>query len=278
MANLFMRFPNGLSRCLTLSYDDGVIQDERMIELMKKRGLRGTFNLNSGCYADRDYDDYHTTHRRLTKERAIKLYTGSGFEVASHAVTHPFLEQLSPAMCNYEILQDKLNLEKDYDSLVRGFAYPFGTYNDDVVAALKASGIVYARTVWSSHSFDIPSDWLRLRPTCHHADPELGALTDRFLEEDRWGGAKFFYLWGHTYEFDFADNWSIIENFAEKVGNRNDIWYATNIEAYDYINAYKQLLFDGAMTKAVNPTAFTLWFRYDDKTYSVEPGKSINIG
>ena len=51
MANLFMRFPEGKVKALTLSYDDGVEQDVRLIEIMKKYGLKGTFNINSGLYA-----------------------------------------------------------------------------------------------------------------------------------------------------------------------------------------------------------------------------------
>ena len=46
-----MRFPGGTPRALTLSYDDGVQQDLRLIELMNATGLRATFNLNSGCFS-----------------------------------------------------------------------------------------------------------------------------------------------------------------------------------------------------------------------------------
>ena len=47
MAQVFMRFPGGKLKALTFSYDDGVEQDVRLIEIFKKYGLRGTFNLNS---------------------------------------------------------------------------------------------------------------------------------------------------------------------------------------------------------------------------------------
>ena len=38
---------NGKLKAITFSYDDAVTQDIRMIELMDKYGLKGTFNLNS---------------------------------------------------------------------------------------------------------------------------------------------------------------------------------------------------------------------------------------
>ena len=46
MENL-LRFPGFLTRACTLSYDDGVRDDARLIEIMRKYGLKGTFNLNS---------------------------------------------------------------------------------------------------------------------------------------------------------------------------------------------------------------------------------------
>lgn len=278
MANLFMRFPGGKPKCLTLSYDDGVINDRRLVALMTKYGLKGTFNLNSGEYADIEHDDYQKTHRRLPKQAAIELYRKSGFEVASHAVTHPFLEQLPTALCTQEILRDRRNLEADYGQIVRGFAYPYGTFNDSVVESLKACGIVYARTVWSSHSFDIPTDWLRLRPTCHHGEKELQTLTKKFVEGHVQNAPWLFYLWGHSYEFDFNDNWEIIEEFTADVAAREDIWYATNIEVYDYVQAYKQLIFNVDMTMVSNPTAFELYFEYDGKQVAVKPGETKRLG
>ena len=48
---VFMRFPGGLGKALTLSYDDGVEQDIKLIDILNRYGLKCTFNLNSGCYA-----------------------------------------------------------------------------------------------------------------------------------------------------------------------------------------------------------------------------------
>ena len=280
MANLFMRFPGGVGKCLTLSYDDGVCNDRRLIKLMQDKGLRGTFNINSGEYADRDYDDFTTTHRRLTREAALELYGSTDFEIATHAVTHPFLEQLPAAACTYEILRDRRSIEMDYGRLVRGFAYPFGTFSDEVVNSLRACGIVYGRTVWSSHSFDVPKnerEWLLLKPTCHHGDERLPELTERFVNEQPGSAPWFFYLWGHSYEFDFNNNWNIIETFADRVGGRDDIWYATNIEAYDYIAAYRSLIFNADMTLVKNPSATDLWFEYDRKTVCVKAGETLKL-
>ena len=71
MSSIFMRFPGGKTRALTLSYDDGVEQDIRLIEIMKKNGLKGTFNVNSGLYAPEGtiYKN-GTIQRKMTKKLA----------------------------------------------------------------------------------------------------------------------------------------------------------------------------------------------------------------
>lgn len=283
MPNAKILFPGGLRKALTLSYDDGVEQDIRLIDIMKKHGLKGTFNINSGAYApEGTVYPAGQVHRRMPESQVTALYRDSGMEVATHALTHPFLERMPLNMATYEIMKDRENLEAQFDTIVRGHAYPFGTFNDDVVEILKNCGIVYARTVMTTGRFDLPTDWLRLKSTCHHNDPKLPELIDEFLADDSKlpeyaRRAKFFYMWGHSYEFEGNNNWEVIENFAERVGNRDDVWYCTNIEAYDYIEAFRALLFSADGSRVQNPTALTVWFQMGDKTICLQPGESAKI-
>lgn len=273
MSNIFMRFPGGKARALTLSYDDGVEQDIRLIGIMKQYGLKGTFNLNSGLYAPEGtvYPEGHI-HRRMTKEQAIDLYKESGMEVAVHALTHPFLEQLSVNECTWEVIADRMNLEQEYDVIVRGMAYPFGTYSDQVVNVLENCGIAYSRTVEATHRFDVPKDWMRLPSTCHHNDPKLMELAHTLVETEWNRTPALFYLWGHSYEFEADNNWNVIEEFAAYIGGREDIWYATNIEVYDYVKAYERLMFSTDGKKVYNPTNMEVFFAKDEQIICAKPG------
>ncbi|MBQ8525452.1 MAG: polysaccharide deacetylase family protein [Clostridia bacterium] len=274
---IYMRFPEGRAKVLTFSYDDGVEQDIRLMEILDKYNMKGTFNINSGLYSPEGtvHPEGHV-HRRMTESQCREVY--KNHEVALHALTHPYLEELTPEHCTYEILEDRKNLERLTGKITRGMAYPFGTHSDTVVDVLRNCGIVYSRTTVSTHKFNLPEDWLRLPATCHHRDPELMNLAKSFVEFDKNRPSKMFYLWGHTYEFEAADNWNVIEEFVEFMANREDeIWYATNIEIYDYIHAYKQLLFNVEGTMCTNPTAFKLWFEKDSIIYSVEPGQTITF-
>lgn len=275
---MFMRFPGGLKKALTLSYDDGVEQDSELISILNLYGLKCTFNLNSGCFAPEGtvYPE-GTIHRRMPLSQAKLLYADSEHEVAVHCLTHASLVECNNEQITREVMQDRINLEKEFGGIMQGMAYPFGTYNDRVVDCLRACGMIFARTVHSTHDFSMPNDWLRLAATCHHNDPQLMQLADRFLNEDFPFGSRMFYLWGHAYEFEADDNWQVIRDFAEKMGGREDIWYATNSEICRYHLAYQQLQFSADGKTCHNPTNTTLWFDEGSQRYTVEPGATITL-
>lgn len=179
----------------------------------------------------------------MTEKQITALFAGSGQEVAVHSRTHPYLEQQPLSVAMTEILEDRKRLEQIFGMVVRGMAYPFGTYSDTLVEMLRASGIVYARTVEESEGFDLPADWLRLKPTCHHGNPHLTELVERFLDERVKAAPRLFYLWGHSFEFERDRNWDVIERFGGQIGGQEDIWYAANIEIHDYVEAYHRLIF-----------------------------------
>ena len=273
-----MLFPGGLSRALTLSYDDGVDQDERLLEIMACHGLKGTFNLNGSLlYEGEPVYPAGQVHRRVSRSKALRLFKDSGQEVALHSATHPHLERLPAGMIAHEMVTDRLTLEGLFHCVIRGMAYPFGTYHDDVVDVLRTLGLVYARTVESSRGFSIPRDWLRLRPTCHHDDPELMTLLDRFLAPNPYDEPRLFYLWGHSYEFEQHGNWDVIERFAQAAGGRPDVWYATNIEVYDYVWAYHQLQFSADGLIVHNPTAVTIWLKAEGQELVLTSGETLRI-
>ncbi len=273
---MYMKLKDGKSKVLTFSYDDGVVEDIRLIDLFNAHGLKGTFNINTGLYFPEDAERSRY-YGRMKLSESQKLYIGSGQEVAVHALTHPFLEKLKMPDMLREILEDRKNIEEQYHTLARGMAYPYGTYSEEVVEALKKCGICYARTVVSTENFKFPTEWLTLHPTCHHNNPRLMEFAKHFVEDssrhamDNW----LFYVWGHSYEFDNDDNWDVIEQFADYVSNRDDIWYATNIEIYDYVKAYEGLEVSVDETIIHNPSTIDVWFMKNNQTYCVKGGEML---
>lgn len=279
MLSYEMRFPNGRFKALTLSYDDGVEQDIYLMEILNRYGLKCTFNLNSGRFApDGTVYEPGTIHRRMTEKQALELYRESGHEVAIHGLTHPRLERLPVDGVTFEIAQDRRNLETLFERQVRGMAYPFGSFSDEVVEVLKRCGVVYARTTVSTGKFDIPTDWLRMPATCHHNNPSLMEYAEKFAAlPDQGREAKLFYLWGHSYEFEQNNNWDVIERFAASIGGRDDIWYATNMEIYEYIRDWKRLEWSLGMRIVTNPTARTLYFTDGKKPMEIAAGETKRL-
>ncbi|MBE6567633.1 MAG: polysaccharide deacetylase [Ruminococcaceae bacterium] len=275
---MYMKLKDGKSKVLTFSYDDGVVQDIRLVNIFNKYGLKATFNINSGCYLPEDVTR-EKLRGRLKRSEAIALYKDSGHEVAVHGLEHKFLSKLKPAEMVREVLEDRKNIEKDFGTITRGMAYAYSDYNAEAIEILKQCGIVYSRAVASTKSFHFPTDWWAIQPTCHHANESLMALAEKFVDtqsrypSDNW----LFYVWGHSYEFDDRDNWDVIERFAEYVSGKDDIWYTTNIEIHDYVRAYEALVVDAATTRVFNPTLIDVWFTENGKTYCVKAGETVVI-
>lgn len=272
------RFPSFKRKALTLSYDDGVEQDIRLIEIMTKHGIKGTFNINSGLFApEGTVYPPGQIHRRMTKKEAYDLYLSNNMEVAVHAYYHPHLEVLTPQEITEEVLNDRIDIEKTTGKITRGMAYPYGSTSQQVVQCLKACGILYARTVDSTNNFQIAEDWLRLPATCHHNNPNLMQLAQQFVSYVASKEPGLFYLWGHSYEFEQNNNWHVIEDFCEFMGNREEIWYATNIEIFEYLEAYKQLKTSADGSTVYNPTNTELFFEVGEKEYKISPGQTLKI-
>ena len=53
---MYMKLKDGKSKVFTLSYDDGVVQDIRFMEILNRNGLKCTFNISSGRYVAEDYE------------------------------------------------------------------------------------------------------------------------------------------------------------------------------------------------------------------------------
>lgn len=277
MKRIFLQFPDFKDKAVTLSYDDGVIYDRRLMEILDKNGLKCTFNLNSGAFSK-------DGAWRMTKQQALDLYKNSGHEVAIHGERHLNLTEVPIATANADVLNDRITLEEMFGTVITGMAYAYGAVNDAVVDVLKKCGVQYARTVNTTERFDLPTDWLRLPTTCHHNNPKLMQLAHDFIEDTACvyycqgvRAPRLFYLWGHSYEFHDDDNWNVIEEFAAYIGHRDDVWYATNIEIYRYVQAYDALQFDVVGKRVYNPSALDVYLNYYGKKVLVKAGETCAL-
>lgn len=284
----FLRFPGGKAKAVTFSYDDGCRHDIRMAKTVSAHGIRCTFNINSGLFG-KDDKDWH-----LTGEEIREHIVDAGHEIAVHGQFHMAPGLSRPIDCIQDMLNCRLELEKTYDRIIRGMAYPDsgitnfqnGASYDNIRRYLQDLGIVYARTLGGDNDrFRLPDDWMAWMPTAHHRNPEVLNYAEKFLafDPDKEGVyyadryPRLFYLWGHSYEFNDHKEWDLLDKICNTLGGHEDVWYATNMEIYEYVHAYDSLVFSADGTKVYNPTLMTVWFRTDKQVYSVAPGQTLVI-
>ncbi len=278
MVRKFMRYPEGKGKAVTLSYDDGVQQDIPMIALMKKYGVKGTFNLNSARFITRDHQyPEGKVWRAMIDEDVVSTYSDPICSVATHSAHHPTLLNMSEAEIAEEILSDRINLENLFGKVITGHAIPNGPYDETTVKVGKMCGLKFMRTTKATHSYAYPKTLLPLDPTCSHSHPKLMELTEQFLADIPKEDPFLFYLWGHTYTFEGDNNWYIIEDFMKAVSGKEDIWFATNDEIFDYAEKFSQLECSADGHIVSNPTDIEIWFLAGGKIRSVKPNETIRI-
>ena len=225
---------NGKNKAITFSYDDGVTQDIRLIEIFNKYGLKGTFNINSellGLPGELERMGVRIDHNKVEPCRLAEIY--KGHEVAVHTLTHPNLTGLEKDEIIRQVEQDRLKLSELCGYEIIGMAYPCGgVNNDDRVADIikENTGVKYARTITSSHSFEKQSNPYRFNPTEYHClkDSMLKAAEEFLKAEAK--EPMLFYIWGHSYEFDIDNSWDWFEDFCRMISGKEDIFYGTNRE------------------------------------------------
>ena len=222
-------------KAITFSYDDGVVQDIRLIELLNKYGLKCTFNLNSELLSKKGMlirEGKRIAHYKIHTEDVKHIY--EGHEVAVHTLTHPNLTQCDDKEIIRQVEADRLNLSELVEYEVVGMAYPCGgVNNDDRVAGIikKNTGVKYSRTITTNNCFDLQENLYRFNPTAYHLDFEKMMQLGREFVEFKPKEPKVFYIWGHSYEMDYgADCWVKLEEFFKLISNKEDIFYGTNKE------------------------------------------------
>lgn len=226
---------NGKNKSVTFSFDDGVTQDKRLIEMFNRYGLKGTFNLNSsflGLEWELERNNHHISHNKVAPKDVAEVY--AGHEVAVHTLTHPNLILETDESIIKQVEEDRKVLEKLVGYPIRGMAYPCGGINnDDRVAKVirECTEICYARTVNSTYSFDLQENLYRFNPSVYYIEvKKLFELGEKFihLKADT---PQLFYIWGHSFEMDAEYiRWEKFEEFCKLISGKDDIFYGTNSE------------------------------------------------
>lgn len=266
-------YPGGKTKAFNISYDDGVIQDIRFVELLNRYGLKGTFNLNYGLM-HRNFTWEHEcgmTVRRLREQEVSSVY--EGHEIASHSFSHPYFDNMEEADILKELGADKFFLEKLFGREVAGYATPFYYYSDLMESCVKHCGFEYARISEESNDYSIPGNFHRWRGSKFHWDEDLEEFVEGFLTSRQ--ELALCQLVGHSYDLDVMNLWDTMERICHRVGNAPDVWAATHIDIVRYLRNMR--LARITEREIVNESKAALWFAVDGETVMLRPGEMITI-
>ena len=295
-----MRFPNGKPKAATFSFDDGFWFDVPVANILDRYGMKATFNITGSYSYEKRVGEPDLSFVKgkaynelpITKDEIEEHILARGHEIAVHGYSHKAPGNTRAIEGITDILNCRLKLERDFGKIIRGLAYPDsgitrftnGCSYDTVKNYLIDLDIAYSRTLEGDNkNFDIPTDWHAWMPTVYLMNKGLFDYVDAFTEinvNDSYAALRhprLFYLWGHSFEFYTKLGWETLEKICKKLSSQNDIWYATNIEIYDYVNAYRMLRFSADGEMVYNPTLIEVWFDIDGKIYNIKSGETIVI-
>ena len=264
-------YPGGKTKAFNISYDDGVIQDVRFVELLNRYGLKGTFNLNYGLMRS-GFTWQHEcgmTVRRLREEEVCAIY--EGHEIASHSYSHPYFDNMEEMDILKELGADKFFLEKLTCREVAGYATPFYYYSDLMADCVRHCGFEYARISEESNDYSVPADFYRWRGSKFHWDSDLEDFVRGFLETEQ--ELALCQLVGHSYDLDVMNLWESMERMCCWVSENSDVWAVTHIELVRYLRNMKLARITDS--EIINESRAELWFAVDGRKVKLQPGESI---
>ncbi len=266
-------YPGGKSKAFNISYDDGVIQDIRFVELLNRYGLKGTFNLNYGLMHS-GFTWQHEcgmTVRRIPEEQVTAVY--EGHEIASHSYSHPYFDNMDETEILKELAADKFLLEKLFGREVAGYATPFYYYGELLADCVRHCGFEYARISEESSDYSVPADFFHWRGSKFHWDKDMADFVRGFLETEQ--ELALCQLVGHSYDLDVMNLWQIMEQILRWVSENSDVWAVTHIELVRYLRNMN--LAKISDSKISNESNAELWFMIDGKTIKLAPGETIQL-
>lgn len=214
---------------LVFSIDDGTVFDKKSIEIFDKYGVHATFNLNSGMDDFVWYFNDEIPIRRLILKDNVALY--KNHEVASHSLTHPYLDSCDEQEVIRQVNEDINNLENIFHRKITSFATPFRTSGNRETDIIKNNCPVNnIRISCVDESMEVPSDLYNIKITALDINRALELLPTFASRKE----GVFIYA-GHSYDFEVKTSFEKLEEFIVEILKHDDIKIVTMSELVDIL-------------------------------------------
>lgn len=169
--------PPGLA---ALTFDDGMSNNHELaLPILNEYGIRATVYVTIGFLGGWSPWIGPGGDGKMMIAPQLRELVAADWELGAHTMTHPDLSTLDYHACREEIERSRIALEEIGGVPVETFAYPFGRYGPEAIAATRDSGL-FAAVTTGSGSWD---RYELTRAMVGGADPlpvMLLKLTDRY--------------------------------------------------------------------------------------------------
>lgn len=194
-----------------LSFDDGTIYDGPFVQLLNRYHIPCTFNLNSGL-EDFVWEFEGKPVRRQKLMETVAQYRGH--EVASHTLTHPWLNSLTPPALCREVGEDCENLKRMFGLQQIGFGVPFTACGEREIRLIRKF-VRYIRLSEFSRDHSLPVDAYHIPIHGLYNEADIRQKIARFAQCQE--EVALFVMAGHSYEMQMMDHWVYIEELLQYI-------------------------------------------------------------
>ena len=300
-------FPGFARKAVSFSIDDGNLDtDEKFLDIVKPRGIFGTFNLTTPKLDKLSPEGYRDFYR--------------GYEIANHCKYHPVtIDPLDPREFSDKVFERESADERFYyrhptvDGLwylkrhdfwcvgakyedyvrfadlgraeieavfgkgsVKGFVWPHGCcYDERILDHLRDEGYLYTRyTAHKDGVFTMQKD--RMKIGMHARSTNLPIAGEAFLSEPDTGELKMLLFGVHSADYERASSWDTLSAFCDLFRDKpSEFWSAPVADILEYEDALAQLSEkDGSL---VNDSDKTLFVKIDGEGVKIPPKSKISI-
>lgn len=230
---------------ITFSWDDGSVEDMKMVDLSMKYSIPGMFFIPAS-----------NPERGVIGKSEIREIEAGGFEIGAHTYSHRYLSELRISEGEQEIIKGRDFLEDVVGNKIHHFCFPGGRYNKRLV---KISGDHFKSARTADTGALIDNNTFLLKPSLHFYNrgkssllynsfknrsaifpAVLKNLTEdsyfnllkkiiTWLDESK--GIHRMIIWGHSWEIEQNSLWNELELLFKWLSND----YPSNLRSYSGI-------------------------------------------
>ncbi len=299
-------FPRWTRKSITFTIDDGNLKlDRKFISIIRQAGFLGAFNLVSNYIKDENRAEYKELYRGYEIANHCKYHPYALTDIGGLTVSE---EPYDPKTASPEFIY-KTDIEGLYhegspkayrlgavaevylrlaeegrrelrelcgEDKIHGFVWHYGMQSSpEIFESLKKQGYLYIRKtgdLLDTTGFALPKDRMMWSYNAHNQN--LLEVAEKYGKYPDDGELKMLAFGVHSHDFENADNWDVLREFAQIYGNRhNDFWYATPSDIFLYEDAVNALQVTDS--EIINTSPITLYVTVDGMRVILQ-GKSTH--